>query len=175
MSPDLAIVESVNASAPFGSAPADDAAESQFTIELMQQSDYRFEVRFDNPAVPPLLTDETAPLGGDAGPNPARLLATAVANCLAASLLFAMRKFKNEPEAMRAIATVSMTRNAQRRLRIGRISVDLHVGVLAAELRMLHRILDQFEDYCVVTQSVRAAIPVDVRVLDKAHIVLNPP
>lgn len=67
-------------------------AESQFTIELVQQAD------FDNPALPVLVTDEPPPLGGDAGPNPARLLGTAVANCLAASLLFSMRKFKNQPE-----------------------------------------------------------------------------
>ncbi len=66
-----------------------------------------------------------------------------------------------------------MTRNAQRRLRIGRIAVDLHLGVSAAELRMLPRILEQFEEFCTVTQSVRAAIPVDVRVLDKAHSVLG--
>ena len=33
---------------------------------------------------------------------------------------------------------------------------------------MLDRILGQFEDFCIVTQSIRAAVPVDVRVLDKA-------
>jgi len=174
MSPDPATAERVEVPVPVRSTSADDA-ESRFAIELTQQTDYRFEVRFDNPAVPPLLTDEPAPLGSDAGPNPARLLATAVASCLAASLLFAMRKFKNEPGPIRALTTVSMTRNAQHRLRIGRIAVDLHLGVSAAELRMLDRILAQFEDFCIVTQSVRAAIPVDVRVLDKAHSVLGAP
>ena len=61
--------------------------ESQLTIELVQQADYRFEARFDHPSLPALATDEPPPLGGDAGPHPA-LLGTAVANCLAASLLF---------------------------------------------------------------------------------------
>lgn len=42
-------------------------AESQFTIELVQQADYRFEAHFDNPALPALVTDEPPPLGGDAG------------------------------------------------------------------------------------------------------------
>jgi len=146
-----------------------------FTIELVQQADYRFEVHFDNPAVPVLVTDEPAPLGGDAGPEPSRLLGTAVANCLAASLLFSMRKFKNAPDPIRATATVSMVRNEQKRLRVGRIAVDLHVAVPAAAITLLDRILAQFEDFCVVTQSVRQAFPVDVRVFDSAGVLLQVP
>ena len=148
-------------------------SESGFRIELVQQSDYRFEVRFDDPHIPPLFTDETAPLGGNTGPSPVRLLAAAVANCLAASLLFAMRKFKNEPGPLRAVATVQMARNPQNRLRVGRISVDLHLGAVASAITQLDRILAQFEEFCVVTQSVRLAFPVDVRVLDNGDTVLH--
>jgi len=144
-----------------------------FTIELREQADYRFEVHFDNPAVPALITDENAPLGGDAGPNPSRMLTTAVANCLSASLLFAMRKFKNQPEPLRAVATTTMGRNEDNRMRIQHIAVDLHLGVAASQITMLERILAQFEDFCVVTQSVRAAIPVDIRVIDATGAVLK--
>lgn len=140
--------------------------DSTFTIELVQQAGYRFEAHFDNPVIPLLTTDEAPPLGGDAGPNPARLLTVAVANCLSASLLFALRKFKNNPGTMRASATTSLVRSEQNRLRVGRIQVDIHLGVAATELKLLERALAQFEDFCVVTQSVRAAFPVDVRVLD---------
>lgn len=149
--------------------------EGTFRIELVQQADYRFEARFDNPAVPALLTDEAAPLGADAGPNPSRLLATAVANCLAASLLFSMRKFKNVPDPIRAVATVSMVRNEQKRLRVGGMAVDLHLGVPASAIAMLERILAQFEDFCVVTQSVRAAFPVEVRIFDAGGVLLTSP
>ncbi|WP_372525945.1 OsmC family protein [Piscinibacter sp.] len=149
--------------------------ETSFAIDLVQQADYRFEVRFDNPAVPVLVTDENAPLGRDAGPSPSRLLGTAVANCLAASLLFSMRKFKNTPDPIRARATVSLARNEQKRLRIGHIGVDLHLGVPAAKVNMLDRILAQFEDFCVITQSVRAAFPVDVRVFDSDGVLLEAP
>jgi hypothetical protein len=38
----------------------------------------------------------------------------------------------------------------------------------------LARVLDQFEDYCIVTQSVRPGFPVDVRVLDRDGAVLRP-
>ena len=149
------------------------SAASEFTIELVQQSDYRFEARFDDPDIPVLLTDEAPPLGGNAGPSPVRLLAVAVANCLAASLLFAMRKFKNDPGLLRTVATVHMARNPQNRLRVGRIAVDLHLGTSASAITMLDRVLGQFEEFCVVTQSVRPAFPVDVRVLDQDDTVLH--
>ena len=148
--------------------------ENQFTIELVQQRDYRFEAHFDNPAVPLLLTDEPPPLGADSGPNPARLLTVAVANCLSASLLFAMRKFRNEPGPLRARATTTLARNEDNRLRVAGIAVDIHLGQPVAEFQSVDRILAQFEEYCVVTQSVRAAIPVEVRVLDSRGTVLTP-
>jgi organic hydroperoxide reductase OsmC/OhrA len=149
--------------------------EGEFRIELLNQADFRFEVHFENPAIPVLVTDEGAPVGGDAGPSPSQLLGTAVANCLAASLLFALRKYKNEPGLLRVVATVRNVRNESRRLRIGHIGVDLHLAVPAAGIHMLDRILAQFEDFCVVTQSVRAAIPVTVRVIDSTQAVLAVP
>lgn len=144
--------------------------ESRFTIELNQQADFRFEVRFDNPAIPALMTDEPAPLGTDTGPNPARLLAAAVGNCLSASLVFAMRKFKNDPTHLRAVATVDVVRNPQNRLRIGGIDVALHLGQAFAELHSMDRVLAQFEEFCIVTQSVRAGIPVTVSVFDREGV-----
>jgi hypothetical protein len=49
---------------------------------------------------------------------------------------------------------------------MGRIEVEIRLGAAAADLRQLDRALAQFEDFCVVTQSVRAAIPVGVKVFD---------
>jgi organic hydroperoxide reductase OsmC/OhrA len=149
--------------------------ESGFSLELRQQADFRFAVEFDAATLPTLLTDEPPPLGGGAGPNPARLLGAAVANCLAASLLFALRKFKNDAEPLRAVATVAMVRNAQGRLRIGRIGVTLHLAKAARDLRAIERVLAQFEDFCIVTQSVRAAIKVDVTVIDGEGTLLKAP
>ena len=42
----------------------------------------------------------------------------------------------------------------------------MHLRVPAAGVQQLQRIVDQFEEFCVVTQSVRPAIPVDLRVFD---------
>ena len=144
------------------------AESTTFQITLQQQADYRFEVRFDGAGMPVLVTDEPPPLGGGAGPNPARLLGTAVANCLAASLLFALRKFGNEPGPLRAVATLGPERNAAGRWRIARIAVEIRLGVPWSALKHAERALAQFEDFCIVTQSVRAGIAVQVRVIDSA-------
>ena len=149
--------------------------EGQFRIELHNQADFRFEVHFPDPGIAPLITDEGAPVGAGAGPSPSQLLGTAVANCLAASLVFALRKYGNEAGPLRVVADVHNVRNEKGRLRIGHIGVDLHLAVTGASIQKLERILAQFEDFCVVTQSVRAAIPVTVRVIDSAQTVLAGP
>jgi organic hydroperoxide reductase OsmC/OhrA len=148
--------------------------DGELKLELVQQADYRFAVHFPSPSIAPLVTDEEVPVGAGAGPSPTQLLGAAVANCLAASLLFALRKFHNDPRSLRAEVAVRLARNEQRRLRVGGIGVDLHLGLARAEVKMLERILEQFEDFCVVTQSVRAAVPVQVRVIDEAGQILKP-
>lgn len=144
-------------------------------ISLAQVGEYEFNVRFDDTALAPLITDEPPPLGHGAGPNPSRLLAAAVANCLAASLLFALRKFHDAPSPLTARATASIERNAQGRWRVSHLAVDLALGDAAAVLAHLERALAQFEDFCVVTGSVREGIPVDVRVLDADGTTVHPP
>ncbi|MGN2251911.1 OsmC family protein [Frateuria sp. GZRe12] len=141
-------------------------------VSLTQVGDYEFNVRFDGTAIADLATDEPPPLGQGHGPNPSRLLATAVANCLAASLLFALRKFGNAPAPITAKARATIARNAGGRWRVPRIEVDLQLADAAASLEHLDRVLAQFEDFCVVTGSVRQGIEVDVRVLDPAGTAL---
>ena len=141
--------------------------ENDVTIEVVLQSDYRFEIDFGLPHVPKLVTDASAPLGQGAGPDSEKLLLAAVANCLSASLLFSLRKFKNDTVPMRATAGAKLERNEHGRLRVGSIQVEIQLGSPANELKQLDRAIAQFEDFCVVTQSVRAAIPVSVRVLDR--------
>ena len=135
-----------------------------FSVELEQVADFEFRVRFDNPAHAPLVLDEPAPLGKDAGPNAARLVAAAVGNCLAASLVFCMRKFRESPGPVRATASGRLERNEQGRYRIGGIDVAITVAEGGAALRHLDRCLEQFEDFCIVTQSIRRGIPVKVTV-----------
>ena len=140
-----------------------------FGVELEQREGYEFVVRFDRPEGAELLLDEPPPLGAGRGPNAARLVAAAVANCLSASLLFCLRgKFKQNPGPIRAMATGTLERNEKGHLRIAAIDVVLSLGDEKGSLAHLDRCLEQFEEFCMVTQSVRRGIPVSVKVVDEA-------
>ncbi len=138
-------------------------SEGSFTLEVEQLDDYEFRVRFDQPDMPDLQLDEPPPLGGGQGPNASRLLAAAVANCLSASLLFCLRKAHLAPARVRARATTEMVRNAAQRLRVGSIGVEIDVDGLDDADRA-SRCAALFEEFCVVTASIRQGIPVEVAV-----------
>jgi uncharacterized OsmC-like protein len=135
-------------------------------VSLTQEKDYAFSNDFGAGIV--MRSDEPPPLGAGTGPSPVGLLAASVGNCLAASLLFALRKYKQAPEPIRARVEADVARNAENRLRVRGIQVRLDLGVPAASLEHLDRALAQFEDFCTVTASVRAAVPVEVQVFDSA-------
>lgn len=137
---------------------------SQFTLTIEQEQDFEFRVRFDKPHHPSLLLDEPAPLGKDAGPNAARILAAAIGNCLSASLLFCARKAKVEVGAITTRVSTQIARTERGRLRIAGVDVEIDPKIHDAEKAQALRCLDLFEDYCVVTQSVRQGIPVRVTV-----------
>ena len=142
------------------------------SVTITRQSGYQFLVDF-GPAIPQLLADEPAPLGQGAGPAPDHMLLAAVANCLSASLLFALQKFKQDPGALVATATPEAGRDENKRLRIQRIHVQLALGKTAGEIEHLERVLAQFEAFCTVSMSVRQGIAIDIEVRDGAGAVLK--
>ncbi len=136
---------------------------SEFAIRIEQIQDYEFRVRFDKPQHADLVLDEPPPLGRDAGPNPARVLAAAIADCLCASLVFcAHRKLGLRLTHAGAEVKVQIVRNENKRLRIGRVEVVIDPGLEAEDLEKLRPCLGVFEDFCTVTQSIRQGL--DVRV-----------
>lgn len=138
------------------------------TVTLSLQSDFRFEVDFGLAEVPRLSTDAMPPLGRGSGPDSEMLLMAAVGNCLSASLAFSLRKFKNDDVPIRTTVDATLARDERGRLRVRSLAVDIHLGVPANTLRLVDRAVAQYEDFCAVTQSVRVAIPVTVRVLDSS-------
>lgn len=134
-------------------------------IELRQETGYRFANHFGE-GMPVVHSDLGPPLGAASGPSPEHLLAAAVGNCLASSLLFSLKKLKQSPEPISAVATAIEGRNDKNRLRVQGIKVAITLGVPAAKLENLERVLGTFEDFCTVTASVRGAIPVEVYVFD---------
>lgn len=140
-------------------------SEKSIHIELTQRHDYRFDVQFGGDS-PVLTTDEPPPLGMGLGPSPVQLLSAAVGNCLSDSLLFALRKFKQAPEPIRCQIISEVGRNADNRLRVLKMTAVMTLGVPAAQLEHLDRVLETFEQYCTVTQSVGQGIPVELQVFD---------
>jgi hypothetical protein len=122
-----------------------------FGVELEQVEGYEFRVRFDWPDVPELTLDEPEPLGRKQGPNAARRLKS---------------KFRQNPGPVRAMASGRMERSERGRYRIAGIDVVLSLSEKFGDLPHQERCLEQFEDFCIVTQSIRAGIPVSVNVVD---------
>jgi len=139
---------------------------SRFSVHVEQVDGFEFRVKFDKDQFAPLRLDEPPPLGHDLAPNAARILAAAIGNCLAASLVFCLQKAKVAASGVRADVDVEIVRSETRRLRIGKVNVILHTK-LAADDPVLTSCLATFEDFCIVTQSVRKGIDVEVRVLNE--------
>ncbi len=139
------------------------AENGTFSLRLERVQDYEFKAIFDQEHLAPITLDEPPPLGRNRGPNPARLLGAAVGDCLSASLLFCLQRAKIEVKNIKTTVSGTLVRNEQGRMRIGKIDVHLMVEVAAEQQRMI-RCLELFEDFCVVTASVRRGIKIDVRV-----------
>jgi organic hydroperoxide reductase OsmC/OhrA len=137
---------------------------NEFSISVDQISDFEFRVKFDRPQHPHLLMDEPPPLGNDSAPSAARVLAAAIGDCLSASLLFCSRRMGVKIENIHTEVKVQIVRNENRRLRVGKIDVMIDPGLDAAAMAQADKCLGAFEDFCTVTQSVRAGIPVNVTV-----------
>jgi len=135
-----------------------------FSVSVDRLDRFQFAVTFDNEAWPSLRMDEPAPLGDDTGPSAGRVLGAAIGNCLAASLLFCLQKSRVPVKELRAAVEGEVVRNEDGRLRIGSVRVVLHPTLDGVPPERMARCLELFEDFCLVTQSVREGIDVQVSV-----------
>src|SRR6186997_419193 len=95
-------------------------------VTLRFARDYQFVAEFNDViAAPPLRLDEPRPLGEERGPNAAALLGAAVGDCLAASLVFCLRKARVSVDGLTARVATHVTRNEKGRFRIGSVDVEL--------------------------------------------------
>ena len=92
------------------------------------------------------------------------MLGAAVGDCLATSLAFCLKKSRIDLNGLAAQVTTHVTRNEQGRFRISGIDVELAPEVADADRSKLDRCEQLFEDFCIVTESVRQGIPVTVSV-----------
>ena len=147
-------------------------AEKAITDELRQRSSYQFDIEFSE-GMPQLMSDEPTPLGEGKGPSPVQLLAASVGNCLSDSLFFALSKYKQKPEPIHTTVTAMVGRNVEGRMRVLNMEAKLHLGVKASQLDHLDRVLDQFQEFCTVTQSVGQGIPIHIQVVDVTGLILK--
>ena len=138
--------------------------ERAFRVDLSREEGFEFKVGFDLEGVEPMVMDEPAPVGGGAGPNASRVLAAAVGNCLAASLLFCLQKSRVDVAALDASVSGVIARNPEGRWRVNEMSVELSPEVSEEDRKKLERCSEIFEDFCIVSQSVRQGIPIRVQV-----------
>lgn len=138
------------------------------TVRLAREEGFRFRVRCGTDGATTIITDEPPPLGAGQGPNPTALLAAAVGNCLASSLLFCMQKARLEVTEFEVDVSTAMMRDPDGRLRVAGMSVSLAPTVTPETRERMGRCLDLFEDFCTVTQSVRRGFEVSVAVQPRA-------
>ncbi len=143
--------------------------EKEFDLTLTLGEGMQFDAAFDGEKMANLLFDEPEPVGEDEGPNAARVLGAAIGNCLSASLLFCLRKARVDVVGMRTEVKGTITRNESGRFRIGRIAVKVLTEIPPEDQSRVDRCLKVFEDFCIVSASVRQGIEIDVEV-----DVLNP-
>ncbi len=135
-----------------------------FTIEMERLEDYRFRAKFDKGSMGEIITDESEMAGGDeTGPDPSRLLATSSLNCLMASLLFCLKKKRVDIDSLEGKVTGTIER-VDDRLRVTKLDVEITPDIDEEDEKKLEKCKEIFEDYCVVTQSIRNGIDVDVDV-----------
>ena len=134
------------------------------SIQLDLVGEFAQRVDFGVSGAATLVIDEPQPLGANTGPSPTRVLAAAVASCLGASLLFCLKKSHVDVHGLHTQASVKMKRNEHGRLRVESIDVRLEPVVSLDQQPRMARCLEVFEDYCVVTASVRPGIIVNVSV-----------
>lgn len=115
-------------------------------VRLELAHGYQFLASFpDLSAAGAIAVDEPPPLGDGEAPDAAALLAAAIGSCLAASLVFCLRRAHGDAHGVTADITAHIVRNEAGRFRIGSVDVALSPDVRDADLARLERCEGLFE------------------------------
>jgi len=131
---------------------------------IRRDEGYKFNITFDELRDTKLTMDEPKPLGKSEGPTAAMVLSSAVGHCLSSSLLFCMEKSRAPVTDVETDVETKLARNDRGRWRIEGIKVNMRVIVDESSKEKLARCRSMFEDFCIVTASVREGIKIDVEV-----------
>lgn len=140
---------------------------TQTTVIVEWIDDLTFKLKFDNPKLPELFIDETHESGSPEaiGPDPSRLLVSAIMGCLNASFAFCLKKARVPLKAMKAKGILTIKRNEEGFLRVSQIDVELMPEIeIQSGIPRMERCIETFHNYCTVTESVRRGIPVNIKI-----------
>ena len=137
------------------------------TVWLKQKEHYQIEVSTDFPKDWSAIGDEPPPLGEGNGPGAARFLAAGMGQCLVASLLFCLEKSRVRLDGpINAEVNLTISRNERGRFRIPRARVKIYLPAMDEnQQKAFERCSTLYEDFCIVTASVRQGIDVDVELV----------
>ena len=139
-------------------------SEKSIVTKLQLIDGYKFNVQSDLDYIADYVVDETKPDGEGVGPNPPRLLSTAVGHCMSSSLIYCLKKARIPIQNLHTTVKSNLYRNEDGRLRIRSIEVQIGLKVDEEYKSRINRCLSLFEDYCTVTQSIRKGVQVNVQV-----------
>jgi uncharacterized OsmC-like protein len=131
-------------------------------VHMKREDGYKFSITFDELPGAKIYTDEPAPIGKSEGPSAAMLLSSAVGHCLSSSLLFCLEKSRAKPKGLETDVETALIRNEKGRWRVSGIKVKLKIDVDDVDREKLERCRSMFEDFCIVSASVREGIGISV-------------
>lgn len=97
------------------------------------------------------------------GPGPAHLLGMAILGCMSASFVFCLQKKNFTLDDLKASAVLVVRKNEKGLWRVKEINVEFDISTLDPQIqKRVEQCKKMFEQYCTITQSVIAGIPVNV-------------
>ena len=140
--------------------------ERRFVVNLRHDGGYRYISQASEDGRlhgEPYVSDEPDPVGAASGPATPALLGSALAHCLSAALLEALRHAHVDVVDFETEAVAVVKPNEEGLPRIERVDVKIRPH-LAQPSPRTQRCEDVFEKYCTVTSSVKRGIEVNVDV-----------
>lgn len=132
-------------------------------VELAHLDGCRFDARFrTRDGV--LLQEAPTAMGPGHGPEAVSMFVASATYCMASSLNYYLAKARVVPEELSARGHVEMSLTEDMFRRIASLEIDVRIVVTEKERKRLERALERYTQLCIITESLRGAFPVTVRV-----------
>ena len=131
---------------------------------MKQIGGYKYEITFDELPGAKVISDEPAPVGKGEGVSASMMLASAIGHCLSSSLLFCLEKSRVKAKDLSTDVELVMERNQNGRWRVKDIKVNMKPIIDSVDAKKLERCKSLFQDFCIVSASIREGIKIDVDV-----------